>query len=77
MNDTPPEIEEEVRERYMRMTGEERFLLGARMFESARAMVLASRDSDKPPDEDERHWLCRRFYGVELADKAYPKGPKL
>lgn len=42
MTDTPPEIAEMVRARLMALSGAECFVIGARMFESARRMVLAS-----------------------------------
>ena len=42
MNDTSPEIAELVRQKLMTRSGEERFLMGVRMFDAARAMVLAS-----------------------------------
>ena len=42
MNDTPPEIEKIVRERLMARSGAERFMMGIRMFDAARRMVLAS-----------------------------------
>lgn len=68
MNDTSEEVETLLRQRYMEMSGEQRFLAGARMFEAARTMVLAS----APPDMSEsdiRHFLCKRFYGAEFADR--------
>ena len=40
MNDRHPEIARLVRERYARMTPQERFLIGVRMFETARAMAV-------------------------------------
>ena len=42
MTDTSPEIAREVRERIMAFSGAERFRMGARMFEAARRMALAS-----------------------------------
>jgi hypothetical protein len=42
MNDTPPEIAELVRQRLMSRSGSERFVMGTRMFDAARAVVLAS-----------------------------------
>lgn len=61
MNDTSPEVERLVRERYAAMTGEERFLIGARMFDTAREIVLASLPQDLSPAE-RRRALCRRLY---------------
>jgi hypothetical protein len=67
MNDTSPEIERLVHERMMALTGEERFLMGARMFVTARELVLAS----FPPGLSEgeiRVRLFERFYGSEIDD---------
>lgn len=70
MNDTSPEIAKMVRERYMRMTGEERFLIGAGMFDTARAIALSSIPTGL--SENEKRWfLCERFYGTELAKAVY------
>jgi len=70
MNDTPPEIAEMVRERLMARSGVERVLMGSRMFEMARAMVLASFPADLPPIEVKRR-LCERFYGNEVDVDAF------
>ena len=40
MTDTPAEIERLVRDKIMARSAEERFVMGAQMFESAREMVL-------------------------------------
>ena len=69
MRDTSPEVERMVRERYREMTPAERFLIGARMFETARAMALASFPGGLSPQETRRR-LCERFYGA-LAAEAY------
>jgi hypothetical protein len=50
-----------IRERYAAMSGEERFLIGARMFDTARALVLASLPQGLTPRE-RRRALCRRLY---------------
>ena len=42
VNDTTPEIAALVRERLLARSGAERVLMGSRMFDVARAMVLAS-----------------------------------
>lgn len=42
VTDTPPEIERVVRNKIMARSGEERFIMGAEMFESAREMIEAS-----------------------------------
>ena len=69
MNDTSPEIACMVRERYAQMQPVERFLIGVSMFETARAIVLASLPADLPPGELRRK-LCERLY-PELAVEAY------
>ncbi|HSY19701.1 MAG TPA: hypothetical protein VK815_15265 [Candidatus Acidoferrales bacterium] len=62
MNDTSPEIAELVRQRLMARSGSERFVMGTRMFDSARAMVLASLPAGLPADELKRR-LFQRVYG--------------
>jgi hypothetical protein len=62
MNDTPPEIVELVRKALMSRSGSERFVMGARMFDAARAMVLASLPPGVPPDDLKRQ-LFERIYG--------------
>lgn len=66
MTDTLPEIEKMVREQIMARSGEERFLMGVRMFDAARQMILAS----LPPNlssEEFRRVLFKRIYGFDLA----------
>jgi len=70
MNDTHPEIARLLRERYERMTPQERFLIGVRMFETARAIATASFPRDLTPAQL-RYRLCERLYG-SLADEVYP-----
>lgn len=65
MTDTPPEIAELVRKKLMERSGEERFLMGTRSFDAARAIVLASLPSDLPPEELKRR-LYQRIYGEPL-----------
>ncbi|MDP9254361.1 MAG: hypothetical protein M3O66_05420 [Verrucomicrobiota bacterium] len=65
MTDTPPEIERMVRDKIMALSGEERFVMGAQMFESAREMVLASLPRDLSVTEQRRQ-LFKRFYGKEI-----------
>jgi hypothetical protein len=62
MNDTPPEIAEMVRRKMMARSGAERFVLGARMFDAARAMVLASLPAGLAPNDLKRQ-LFQRLYG--------------
>ena len=65
MTDTPPEITELVRQKLMARSGEERFLMGARMFEAARAMALASLPDSLSPEELKRR-LFQRLYGQPM-----------
>jgi hypothetical protein len=62
MTDTPPEIEKMVRERLMARSGEERFIMGVRMFDAARRMVLASMAGDRSTLEFKRRYYFR-IYG--------------
>jgi hypothetical protein len=65
MNDTPPEIEEKVHEMMMARSGAERLIMGASMFDAARAIVLASLPKDLPKEELKRR-LFERTYGQSL-----------
>jgi len=62
MTDTSPEIAAMVRARLMAFSSEERFLMGARMFDAARRMVLASLPADLREIERKRQ-LFLRMYG--------------
>ncbi len=62
MTDTSPQIERMVRDRIMAKTGEERFVIGTQMFDSARKMMAASLPSDLSETERRRE-LFRRTYG--------------
>ena len=68
MNDTPPEIAEMVRARLMALSGAERFIMGARMFDAARRMVLASLPAGLSETERKRQ-LFARIYGETLLDE--------
>ena len=74
VTDTSPEIATRVRDRIMKFSGAERFIIGARMFESARAIVLASLPKDISEAERKRI-LYERFYGEPFRE-APPKNPK-
>jgi len=63
MNDTSPEIAELVRQKLMTRSGSERFVMGTRMFDAARAVVLASLPTELSPDELKRQ-LFQRVYGL-------------
>jgi len=65
MTDTSPEIAELVRQRLMARSSEERFLMGVRMFDAAREMVLASLPAGLTPEEVKRQ-LFQRLYGQPL-----------
>jgi hypothetical protein len=65
MTDTSPEIAELIRQKLMAKSGEERFLMGVRSFDAARAVVLASLPADLPPEELKRQ-LFQRLYGLPM-----------
>ena len=65
MTDTAPEIERIMRDKLMARSGEERFLMGAQMFESAREMVKASLPRGLS-EAEQRRQLFKRLYGKEL-----------
>jgi len=65
MTDTPPEIDRMLRDKIMKRSGEERFIMGAQMFDSALEMVKAS--LPRGLSEAEQRWqLFKRIYGKEL-----------
>ncbi len=69
MRDTTPQIEQYLHRRYCALSGVERLVMGARMFETARALALAF----FPPglsQQEIRRRLCERFYGA-LAGRVY------
>ena len=65
MNDTDPQISEIVRRRLLERSGAERILMGSRMFDAAKAMVLAS-FPDGLTDLEVKARLCERLYGDEI-----------
>lgn len=65
MNDTSPEVAEMVRARLMARSGAERFVMGTRMFDAARRMILASLPADLSEQERKRR-LFARIYGQTL-----------
>ncbi len=65
MTDTSPEITEFVRQKLMARSAEERFLMGVRMFDAARAMALASLPAGLAPEELKQQ-LFQRLYGQPL-----------
>lgn len=62
MDDTSPEIKKMVFDRMMALSGAQRFVMGAAMFDDARTMILASLPKDLPPAELKRR-LFERIYG--------------
>ena len=67
MNDTSPEIERRFRQMIMARSGSERLIMGASMFDTARAIVLASLPKDLSEDELNRR-LFERIYGAPMED---------
>jgi hypothetical protein len=65
VSDTPPEIEQMMRGKIMARSGEERFIMGAQMFDSAREMVKASLPRGLSETE-QRRLLFKRIYGKEI-----------
>ena len=65
MNDTSPEVKVMVREMIMARSGEERFVMGALMFDAARELVIASLPQHLTPQEFKRR-LFERIYGFPL-----------
>ena len=74
VTDTSPEIATRVRDRIMKFSGAERFIIGARMFESARAVVLASLPKDISEAKRKRI-LYERVYGEPFRE-APSENPK-
>jgi hypothetical protein len=69
VNDTSPEFEAMVNERYRRMSPDERVKIAASMYDAARAIVLSS----LPPGlsrREKRLAFARRFYQGELPEAA-------
>jgi len=65
VTDTSPEIKRMVRDQIMARSSEERFIMGAQMFDSAMEMAKAS----LPPGlsaAEQRRRLFKRIYGKEL-----------
>ena len=65
MTDTPPKIERIMRDKLMALSGEDRFVMGAQMFDSAREMIKASLPRGLSESE-QRKQLFKRLYGKEL-----------
>jgi hypothetical protein len=65
VTDTPPEIARMIRAKIMARSGEERFIIGAEMFDAAREMVKASLPRGLSEMEQRRR-LFKHIYGKEL-----------
>jgi hypothetical protein len=72
MNDTDPEIEQLFHRRMLERSGAERVLMGSRMFDVAKAMILASFPDNLTPIEIKAR-LCERLYGGEVDVDAFRK----
>ena len=70
MNDTDARIAEIVRGRLLERSGAERVLMGSRMFDVAKAMVLAS-FPEGLTDIEIKARLCERLYGDEIDAQAF------
>ena len=72
MKDTTPEVDARYRAMLMERTAEERFMMGIRSFDCARAMVLASLAPGLEEDEVRRR-LFARFYPELTQDQLPPR----
>lgn len=70
ISDTPPEISFLIRQRLMERSGAERMLMSSGMFDSARALVLASLPRELSEIEM-RIRLCERIYGSEVDQSGF------
>ena len=70
MNDTEPEIARLVRSRLLERSGVERVIMGSRMFDAAKAMIVASLPQGLTPLEIKEK-LCERLYGNEIDVQAF------
>lgn len=70
MNDTSPTIAAMFREQLLARTGAERVVMGSRMFDVARTIVIASFPPGLSEIETKRH-LCQRLYGDEVNVEAF------
>ncbi len=72
MSDTSPEIAAMVRRMMLARPPEDRLLMGSRMFDAARFMVLASLPGGLSELEVKIR-LCERFYGTEVNLAAFSR----
>ena len=74
MRDTPPEFEQLVTARYLRLTAGERVRLCTEMFDAARVLV----ESGLPrglSDRERRRRITARFYGAAFANRVFAVEP--
>lgn len=72
MDDTSPEIRKMLKERYAKLTGEQRMLMGFASCQAAKSMVLAS----FPPDLSEKEKRIRlflRYYSNDFTEEQKAK----
>ena len=72
MSDTSPEVQRIVRDRLLARSGAERLSMGSSMFDTARAMVLASFPEGLTELETKGR-LCRRLYGDDVDVEGFIK----
>lgn len=77
MTDTPASVERMVREKLMARSGEERFIMGARMFDAAREMILASFPPGLTEAELKRRLFERLYDDDEAASKLLREHPAI
>ena len=70
MNDTDPQIAKLVRSRLLERSGAERILMGSRMFDVAKTIMLASFPEGLTEIEIKAR-LCERLYGDEVDVSAF------
>ncbi len=67
MNDTSPEIQKMLKEKYMNLSGFERVQIGSSMFESAKKIAEYSLRKDLS-ELEKKIQLFLRFYGHEFSE---------
>lgn len=72
MKDTSEEMRAIYRSMLMQRSGEERMIMGSRMFDAARTMVIASLPSGLSPRET-RIALLKRLYGNDFSPEVLQK----
>jgi hypothetical protein len=70
VTDTRPEIGRMVQDKIMARSGEERFIMGAEMFDSALEVIKASLPKNLSETET-RRLVFKRIYGKELKIEPY------